>query len=420
MTLDAIGLQIMAHAFAGIAEEMGAVLVSSALSPNVRERRDSSAALFTADGEMVAQAAHIPVHLGAMPEAVAAVRAQDPRPGDTFIINDPYTGGTHLPDITLVHAIALEGRVVGYTVVRAHHSDVGGSRPGSMPPHSTEVFQEGLVIPPVRWSSGGRIHGDLERLILANVRTPDIRRGDLAAQRAACERGADRYRELVARYGRENVEGAVRDLLDYAERQAREAIRERVRAGAYSAEDWLEGDGVDDRDVTIRVRVEVRDGRLLCDFAGTDSAVRGNVNCPLSVTRSAALFVTRCLVDEDLSRGIVGERTVAACGSRRERRDVAAYHRRVVSGSGRCCGASRPGAGDHEQRGVGWRGVDLLRNVGWWARGFGTGPGSFGCSCRHVQHPKHAYRSVGDGASNPCARICVAPEQWRWRSVPRR
>jgi N-methylhydantoinase B len=300
MTLDAIGLQIMAHAFAGIAEEMGAVLVSSALSPNVRERRDSSAALFTADGEMVAQAAHIPVHLGAMPEAVAAVRAQDPRPGDTFIINDPYTGGTHLPDITLVHAIALEGRVVGYTVVRAHHSDVGGSRPGSMPPHSTEVFQEGLVIPPVRWSSGGRIHGDLERLILANVRTPDIRRGDLAAQRAACERGADRYRELVARYGRENVEGAVRDLLDYAERQAREAIRERVRAGAYSAEDWLEGDGVDDRDVTIRVRVEVRDGRLLCDFAGTDSAVRGNVNCPLSVTRSAALFVTRCLVDEDL------------------------------------------------------------------------------------------------------------------------
>lgn len=298
--LDAIGLRIMGHAFAGVAEEMGAVLVSSALSPNVRERRDSSAALFTPAGEMVAQAAHIPVHLGAMPEAVAAVRAQDPTPGDTFIINDPYTGGTHLPDITLVHAIALGESVAGYTVVRAHHSDVGGARPGSMPPHSTEVFQEGLVIPPVRWSVKGRIERDLERLILANVRTPDLRRGDLAAQLAACERGADRYRELIARYGRAGVEGAVTDLLDYAERQAREAIRERVQEGTYSAEDWLEGDGVDDRDVTIRVTVEVRDGRLLCDFTGTDSAVRGNVNCPLSVTRSAALFVARCLVDEDL------------------------------------------------------------------------------------------------------------------------
>jgi N-methylhydantoinase B len=300
VTLDAIGLQIMAHAFAGIAEEMGAVLVASALSPNVRERRDSSAALFTATGAMVAQAAHIPVHLGAMPEAVAAIRGLDPEPGDTFIINDPYMGGTHLPDITLVHAIALEGSVGGYTVVRAHHSDVGGSRPGSMPPHSTEVFQEGLVIPPIRWAVKGRVDRDLERLILANVRTPDVRRGDLAAQLAACERGAARYRELVQRYGRAGVEGAVSDLLDYAERQARVAIRERVRDGSYTAEDRLEGDGVEDRDVIIRVTVKVKDGGLRCDFSSTDSAVKGNVNCPISVTRSAALFVARCLVDEDL------------------------------------------------------------------------------------------------------------------------
>ncbi len=300
MTLDAVGLRVMAHAFAGIAEEMGAVLVSSALSPNIRERRDSSAALFTADGEMVAQAAHIPVHLGAMPEAVTAVRSLAPGPGDTYVINDPYAGGTHLPDITLVHAIELNRAVAGYTVVRAHHSDVGGVRPGSMPPHSTEIFQEGLIIPPVRWTVGGVRQVDLERLILANVRTPEVRRGDLAAQLAACERGAERYRELVARYGLLGVEQAVRDLFDYAERQARAAIRDRVRAGVYTAEDRLEGDGVTEDDVTIRVAVEVRDGGLRCDFSGSDDAVRGNVNCPLSVTRSGALFVARCLVGEAL------------------------------------------------------------------------------------------------------------------------
>ena len=230
--LDAIGLEVMAHAFAGVAEEMGALLVASALSPNVRERRDSSAAVFDADGRMVAQAAHIPVHLGAMPEAVAAVRALDPHPGDTFVLNDPYTGGTHLPDITMVHAIALGDEVVGYTVVRAHHSDVGGSRPGSMPPHSTDVFQEGLVIPPIRWTTAGQAVTDVQRFLLANVRTPEMRRGDLSAQLAACERGAERYRELVARRGRTFVESAVGDLLDYAERRTRESITRRVRRSA--------------------------------------------------------------------------------------------------------------------------------------------------------------------------------------------
>src|SRR3990172_1882020 len=153
--VEVMGLEVMENAVAGLGEEMGAVLVASAVSPNVRERRDSSAALFDARGEMIAQAAHIPVHLGAMPDAVAAVRALAPKPGDTFILNDPFTGGTHLPDITLVHAIELAGAVAGFTVVRAHHSDVGGMRPGSMPPHSTDIFQEGIVLPPVRWASAG-------------------------------------------------------------------------------------------------------------------------------------------------------------------------------------------------------------------------------------------------------------------------
>jgi len=298
--LDAIGLEVMAHAFAGVAEEMGALLVASALSPNVRERRDSSAAVFDADGRMVAQAAHIPVHLGAMPEAVAAVRALDPHPGDTFVLNDPYTGGTHLPDITMVHAIALRDEVVGYTVVRAHHSDVGGSRPGSMPPHSTDVFQEGLVIPPIRWTAAGEAVTDVQRFLLANVRTPEMRRGDLSAQLAACERGAERYRELVATRGRTFVESAVGDLLDYAERRTRESITRRVRAGTYRAVDVLEGDGVSEDDIVITASVTVGDGTLEVDFSGTASAVRGNVNCPLAVTRSAVLFVLRCLVDDDI------------------------------------------------------------------------------------------------------------------------
>jgi N-methylhydantoinase B len=290
----------MAHAFAGVAEEMGAVQVASAFSPNIRERRDASAALFDAEGAMVAQAAHIPVHLGAMPESVAAVRALEPAPGDTWILNDPYTGGTHLPDITLIHAIALDGDVAGYTVVRAHHSDVGGVRPGSMPPDSRSIFEEGLVIPPVRWARDGRVDPELERLLLANVRTPDMRRGDLAAQLAACARGAERYRALVARWGRAYVEGAARDLLDYAERRTVAALARAVPDGRYEACDWLEGDGVDDRDVEIRVAVTARGGRLHCDFSGTAPAVAGNVNCPLSVTRSAALFVVRCLVDDDV------------------------------------------------------------------------------------------------------------------------
>ena len=300
MTLDAIGLEVMAHAFAGIAEEMGAVLVASALSPNVRERRDSSAALFNADGELVAQAAHIPVHLGAMPEAVSAVRDLRPDPGDTFILNDPYTGGTHLPDITMVHAIELHGEVAGYTVVRAHHSDVGGSRPGSMPPHSSDVFQEGLVIPPVRWTARGAMQEDVVRLLLANVRTPEMRRGDLAAQLAACARGADRYRELVERRGRMFVESAVADVLDYAERRTRSALSSRVQVGSYEAEDFLEGDGIGSRDVRIHVTVDVFDGSIVANFDGSDPAVEGNVNCPVSVTRSAVFFVLRCLVGEDI------------------------------------------------------------------------------------------------------------------------
>ena len=293
MTLDAVGLEVMAHAFASIAEEMGLVLIHSALSPNIRERRDCSAALFDADGQMIAQAAHIPVHLGAMAEAVAAVRAQDPGPGEIFLLNDPYTGGTHLPDLTLVGAIAVDGRVAGYSVVRAHHSDVGGMQPGSMPAGARELVAEGLVIPPVRLTP------EVERVVLANVRTPVMRRGDLAAQRAAVERGAEGLRALVARYGWAGVQRAARDLMDYAERRTRAALGGRAVAGL-SATDWMEGDGVTDADLAIRVRVDIQGGEFHADFTGTAPAAAGNINCPLAVTRSAVLFVVRLLLDADV------------------------------------------------------------------------------------------------------------------------
>lgn len=303
MTLDAVGLEVMGEAFASIAEEMGLVLIYSARSPNIRERRDCSAALFDATGEMIAQAAHIPVHLGAMAEAVAAVRAEGPAPGDIFLLNDPYTGGTHLPDLTLIGAIAAGDGIGGFAVVRAHHSDVGGMQPGSMPAGARDVFAEGLVVPPLRLTP------DLERLVLANVRTPAVRRGDLAAQRAAVARGADGWRALVARHGPSVVAAAVRDLIDYAERRTK-AVLSALPLARFQATDVLEGDGIEDRDLPITVSVEIRDGVFHADFTGTAPAALGNVNCPLAVARSAALFVVRTLLPPDVPMNAGVQRAV--------------------------------------------------------------------------------------------------------------
>ncbi|PYP08710.1 MAG: 5-oxoprolinase, partial [Gemmatimonadetes bacterium] len=294
MRLDAVGLEVMAHAFASIAEEMGLVLVHSALSPNIRERRDASAALFDSGGEMIAQAAHIPVHLGALADAVAAVRALEPLPGELFLLNDPYAGGSHLPDLTLIGAIDIEGRVAGYSVVRAHHSDIGGMTAGSMPAGARELYQEGLVIPPTRLTPA------LERLVLANVRTPAMRRGDLAAQRAAVERGASGLRALARRHGWAALRDAACELLDYAERRTKSALSRLPSAAPMTAADYLEGDGVTDADLEIRVHIEITDGVLHADFTGTHGAAPGNVNCPIAVTRSAVLFVVRTLLPDDV------------------------------------------------------------------------------------------------------------------------
>ena len=300
--LDPLELSVMAHAYAMIAEEMGTVLVRGSLSPNIRERKDASSALFDAKGRMIAQAAHIPVHLGAMPEAVRAVRERAPRPGDVFLLNDPYRGGSHLPDLTMVEAIDVDGEVGGYAAVRAHHADVGGMSPGSMPQGATELVQEGIVVPPVRLVRGGSgdaFEEDVLSLLLANVRTPEERRGDLLAQRAACAAGADGWRALAAREGRIRLAAACDALLDYAERRARARLTAMEGASGV-ARDALEGDGVSDDDVVVQVAARAEDGTLHLDFAGTSPRVRGNVNCPLAVARAAAVFVLRTLLDDDV------------------------------------------------------------------------------------------------------------------------
>ena len=308
MTLDAVAREVMAHAFAGIAEEMGLVLIHSAVSPNIRERRDASAALFDAAGDMIAQAAHIPVHLGALAAAVQAVRAEQPQPGELYILNDPYAGGSHLPDLTLIGVIRTDAGIGGYSVVRAHHSDVGGATPGSMPAGARELFAEGIVLPPVLFTP------EVERMVLANVRTPEVRRADLAAQRAAVERGVEGVSALAARHGWTFLHEAARALMEDAETRAR-GILSRLPLGSQGeapavATDWLEGDGVTDADIPIRVTVTVEDGRLHADFTGTAEAVSGNVNCPIAVTHAAVLFVVQTIIGEGIPMNAGVARTV--------------------------------------------------------------------------------------------------------------
>ncbi len=279
-----IELQVVGSALRSIAEEMGAVLVRSAFSANIKERRDCSTALFDERGRMIAQAEHIPVHLGALPDAVAAVAAHDPKPGETWILNDPFAGGTHLPDLTLVGRTA-----VGFAATRAHHADVGGSTPGSLPAGSRRLEDEGVVIPPTRLDD--RTLDDL----VARMRNPDERRGDLRAQLAAQRLAERRVDELCARRGRDLVVRAMDELHAYAERSVRVAIAE-LPDGRYEAADVLEAE---DGDLELRVVVAIEGDAIEIDFAGTASQHDGNLNCPLAVTRSACYFVVRCVTDPD-------------------------------------------------------------------------------------------------------------------------
>jgi N-methylhydantoinase B len=279
-----IALQVLGSSLRSIAEEMGAVLIRSSFSANIKERRDCSTALFDERGRMIAQAEHIPVHLGALPDAVAAVRAHDPGPDDVFILNDPYSGGTHLPDITLISRTA-----VGFAATRAHHADVGAAEPGSLPADSRRLDDEGVVIPPTRLDEA-----TLDALT-AQMRNPDERRGDLRAQLAANRLATRRLDELCARRGRDLVLAAMDELHAYAERRVRAAITT-LPDGRFEATDVLEAE---EEDLELRVAITIEGDELEIDFAGSASQHEGNLNCPLAVTRSACYFVVRCLTDPD-------------------------------------------------------------------------------------------------------------------------
>jgi len=309
--IDPIDLEVFRHRCAAIAEEMGAALGRSAFSTNIKERRDYSCAVFDAAGRMIAQAAHIPVHLGAMPRSVEAVlTCYALAPGDVVIVNDPYHGGTHLPDITTVAPAFHDGALVGYTATRAHHADVGGMTPGSMP-MSRELLQEGLVIPPLRLIEAGRRNEAVWQLICHNSRTPDERRGDLAAQLACHRIGAERLAALAAGVGGARSARLMAALIEHGARHMRAVIR-RLPDGCYRFSDQLDGDG-SGGPLTISVAITIAGDQATVDFDGTAAQCRGPLNAPRAVTESVVYYCFRCLGDADMptSAGIFEPLTVA-------------------------------------------------------------------------------------------------------------
>ena len=296
MSADPARLAVWNALLASAAEEMGVTLWRTGHSPNIRERRDFSCAVFDAHGEMVAQAAHIPVHLGAMPESVAAVSALAPwSEGDVAIVNDPYLGGTHLPDVTLVAPVFAAGELIGFVANRAHHADIGGMSAGSMPV-ATELYQEGVIIPPLKLREAGRLNEALFALILRNVRTPAERRGDFDAQLGALQTGAARLEALAARYGNAELARWMGELTAYAERLTRAALSE-VPDGEYRAEDVMER--ADGGLLPIRVCVAVSGDEVTVDFAGSAEEQPASINAVAAVTRSAVAYCVRCLLPGD-------------------------------------------------------------------------------------------------------------------------
>ena len=310
---DPVELEIFRELFHSIAEEMGASLRRSAFSPNIRERRDYSCAVFDRDANVIAMGDHMPVHLGSMPMSVqAAIERLHPGPGDVAMVNDPFAGGTHLPDITLVAPVYVASRTAKknrapdfYVASRAHHADVGGAAAGSMG-LSREIYQEGLRIPPVFLVRGGAMQRDVLQMVLANVRTPDEREGDLGAQIAACNTGARRLAEICERYGVPRVHRATAELQDYAEQMTRTLLHS-IPVGEYFAEDFLDNDGISDRPVRVAVTIRVNKPKrtssqpvVTIDFSGSDAQVEGSINAVDAITFSACFYVFRCLLAEEV------------------------------------------------------------------------------------------------------------------------
>ena len=302
MNTDPIKLELYKNILTSVAEEMGVTLQRTAFSPNIKERLDFSCAVFDGTGKMVAQAAHIPVHLGSMPLSVlAAIEQTKIEPGDMIVLNDPYRGGTHLPDITLVAPVFSddgENRPVFFVANRAHHADVGGMTPGSMP-IATSVIQEGIRIPPVKLVRGGELDTDLWELILANVRTPEERRGDMEAQLAANRVGERRLQEIVDKYGVPEITTYMQELCAYASRMVRARLRE-IPDGRYGYTDVLDNDGITDDPIEIRVVIEIENDTAVVDFTGTAPQVRGSVNAIYAITLSAVFYTFRCIAGADV------------------------------------------------------------------------------------------------------------------------
>jgi N-methylhydantoinase B len=333
---DPIEVEVFKNLYHSIAEEMGAALRRTSFSPNIKERRDYSCAVFDSEGQVIAMGDHMPVHLGSMPMSVAAAVEQgELEPGDVVMLNDPFRGGTHLPDITLVMPVYVTSAKSGgrgrppyttpdfYVASRAHHADVGGTYPGSMGP-CREIYQEGFRIPPVKIMRGGKLVADVLALLLSNVRTPEEREGDLGAQIAACQTGAQRLREICARYGIVRAKQAAADLLVYSEEMMRAFLRT-IPPGQYQAEDFLDDDGVDDKPVRIAVTIQVaaasaekfsvetrfaaspsaarrkqQPAHVTIDFTGSHPQVQGAINAVEAITYSACFYVLRCLLREDV------------------------------------------------------------------------------------------------------------------------
>ena len=293
---DPTTLEIYRALFTSVAEEMGIALRRTAFSPNIKERRDYSCAVFDAKGRVIAQGDHMPVHLGSMPMAVAAALDEiEFVPGDVVAVNDPFAGGTHLPDVTLVMPVVVKGkRILFYVANRAHHADIGGATPGSMG-LATDIYGEGIRIPPIRLVRKGELDGDTMRLLLANVRGNVERRGDFDAQIGSLKTGAARLLEIVERRGEKEAAVYAAQLIDYSARLMRHTIAA-IPDGAYEAEDFLDDDGIDDRPVRIAVRITIRGERAVVDFNGSAPQVTGAINAVEAITVSAVSYVFRCLV----------------------------------------------------------------------------------------------------------------------------
>jgi N-methylhydantoinase B len=301
MKFDPTRLEIFKNLYHSVAEEMGASLRRSAFSPNIKERRDYSCAVFDGAGNVLAMGDHMPVHLGSMPMSVAiAIRDQHLAAGDVVVLNDPYAGGTHLPDLTMVAPvyIANSAKPVFYVANRAHHADIGGSQAGSMG-LAREIFQEGLRISPVKLMAGGKIVADVLQLILYNVRTPNEREGDLTAQLASCRIGERRLAEIVAKYGLREVSEYANHLLEYSAEMMRATLCG-IPPGTYRGEDFLDSDGITDRPIKIAATIKMKGSSAEVDFTGSDPQCAGSVNAVEAIAYSAVFYLFRCLVDDQV------------------------------------------------------------------------------------------------------------------------